>query len=262
MILRTVLFLTACVFQSLAAAQLHVVYVVATLDAKIGPSLSRNIPSMHQFFLDISQSTGLPLSTTFIADQAFHPMQVKASVQALSIQPDDVVVFYYQGHGIAKGGGSTPWPHFDFSNRKYMSFENIASYLQGLNPRLLVMIAECCNNRPGQQPNRRAFDQPLPPPNWTHLYRTLILETSGTVFATSSLPGEFSFIVKNPTTGLWGARIEGGIYTHYFLESLAVASHQPTPSWAFVLDRTGERTQLEAKRHGQQQTPFYSINTW
>ncbi|MCC8114346.1 MAG: hypothetical protein LIP03_10235 [Bacteroidales bacterium] len=75
--------------------------------------------------------------------------QCNAMVKNLNCGSNDIVVFYYIGHGgrADKYSNDSPWPNMEFQGEgaKYMALIDVHNQLKTKNPRLLVTLGMCCN---------------------------------------------------------------------------------------------------------------------
>lgn len=232
------LLLVFCGTYSLEAATLHAVLIADTTDPTVGPSTESDLANMRAEMKKVCNYTGLTLKETVIQGKRTVPRNVFSAIDKLKIDPDDVIFFYFSGHGYrtpSKEG--CPWPNL-FFNQVWVGidYEQIENQLEGLKPRLLLMISDVCNSL---MPEEHA------PPLVQKLffsrsdatvkknYCALFLNAKGVVLITSSTAGEPS----------WGGS-EGGLYTTAFLKQMsdAVQSSEEA-NWSAILDRTATDVQ-------------------
>lgn len=148
----------------------------------------------------------------------------------LTIGPDDVIWYYYSGHGI----NYNEWPQ---SDQGAVPLTWVNSLLRASNARLTITMYDCCN-----------YSDPVRYYAKDNRYTTLrinylpflLLYSKGNIMASSSSSGEFSF----------GASEVGGIFTCSFRDAF---KHKPT--WEEVFSSTKEITITTAQAKGRVQHP-------
>lgn len=186
-----------------SGANLHFVLLADTLDTQIGTGDDLKI--LREWATEIAQETGLTLNLQELSGNSLTVDNVKSVLNNLDPGSDDVVYFHYSGHG--GNPGSLTWPVFYFTASDYydtpVSFDNVVELLKPKNPRLLVVMGDCCNNYPDQSR--------LSPPTGKILgfdygpaFQTLFLTYQGTVLGSGASPGQFSF----------GSEGYGGLFTN------------------------------------------------
>jgi hypothetical protein len=87
------------------------------------------------------------------------PAQVLKYYGSLKVDPDDALVFYYSGHGaqhVSRG-------HFLAFTHGILFRRDLLAAMQKHNPRLAVVLTDCCADYAGGNPGRRP--QPTTPPS-------------------------------------------------------------------------------------------------
>lgn len=214
-------------------ATLHAVIAADTLTNLKGPS-KYDISRMRTEFQQIAKETKLQLNMLELQDRSLSRKSILGWLKNTKIQSNDVVIFYFTGHGFRTEHSDSLWPMlFLAPSRELFDSTRIIKSLQKTPQRLCVILYDCCNN-----PSRKSMV--LVPKNLLQVpkryisvnsgYRKLFLESSGICIASGSVPGEVSW-----------ATPKGGIFTSAFLESLKKETEEEFPSWDSLFDRT-ERT--------------------
>ncbi len=200
---------------------LHALIVADTDDDKIGESVKVDLRHMEALIEDIARRTGLSLSGGSIAGNTFTKSNIITAVNSLSVGQNDVVWFYDSSHGFNAGGSK--WPDIHTENGS-VSLIKIADLVRTKSPRLAVIIADVCNkslNRGGFLRAREGGKEKN--------YRELFLNSKGTIIASSSIKGQYS----------WGNEQMGGLFTSAFLgeldQELIVSDRRP--SWETLMKR-------------------------
>lgn len=230
------------------AANLHAILVGDTVTDDIGTSVVNDLTLFQAEMQKVSKQTGLKLKKTVMDGKTLRAETLINQVEKLSVRPNDVIVFYFSGHGYRTNSKENPWPNLYISTEDVgVDFSLIVQELSNKHPRLLVSIADVCNN---------VIPDLFAPPTTMSLmsaapkkvdfvklnYRLLFLQTKGVITIASSKAGEYS----------WSTDL-GGLYTRAFFESLEREVHgSTTANWQSILDRA-------AYTIHEDQTPIYNV---
>ncbi|GAK61655.1 hypothetical protein U27_01556 [Candidatus Vecturithrix granuli] len=223
------------------AAALIAILVADTASDDIGEGVSVDLSRMSALVEDISANTGLELQKIILAGTNLTRSGVANAVDQLIAGMDDVIVFYYSGHGARPLGKTSNWPDLAFDDG-FVDFGQILDVLQRKQPRFLLALADSCNNylTPELKQRERKL---LPSAINQESYRQLFLRQSGSVLACGSQPGEVSY----------SHRTTGGFFTSDFLNKLTATLLSGQPSWQEV--QTSEITAFGSYT----QHPYYEI---
>jgi len=161
------------------------------------------------------------------------PDGILRSVNALNVNPNDAIVFYYSGHGA-----------FDTKNQKQIFTlakggnlyrEVVVAKMEAKSPRLTVLLTDCCNTNTEVAGTRSAGSSKVikTPNNFSPLFENLFVFCKGTVDLTSSKPGEYSFVLD---TG-------GSVFTWAFVELSNSNKANGDIYWKEFTEKLGIRTQ-------------------
>lgn len=235
---------------SLSAANLHTFIICDTHGHNIGDSVEVDLHNIRNQAHTIALQTGLSIKEILFHGEKVKPKEVEKAVKNLKVNREDVLLFYFSGHGYRTPSKmSNPWPNMYFSiTEEGMDFAEVADKLERKKPRLLLMIADCCNNE-----MRESVAPPLYNAETLRTmmdrsksnYKTLFLKTRGVILVTSSKAGEYSWCV--PT---------GALFTNAFLKSLQEeVVTKGEPDWQVLLDRASFAVE-------RKQTPHYLISLY
>lgn len=138
------------------------------------------------------------------------PENCKSAIELLRVTSEDIIVFYYIGHG---GRPSTdveymkkhPWPQMcmsQWNENKYIPLEWVDKTLSSKGARLAVTIGMCCNSLS----NMSIKEGPKFSPNYGATYvgnnkmqriQDLFLNVKGSVLATSASPTQTSGCLRS-----------------------------------------------------------------
>lgn len=204
-----------------SAATLHSIIVADTDDYSIGESVEIDLQNMQGLIRNISQQTGLVMAREAITGK-LSSSNINNAINNLSVKSDDVVIFYYSGHGYSPG--NSKWPGMSLDNGN-LTIKDVRNMLKQKNPRLLIVMADTCNGF------TRSVSRYYKSPEKTENYNQLFLKYRGIITASSSKPGQLS----------WGNKQTGGLYTNAFLRSInQELASQSNPSWNNLMERANQ----------------------
>jgi hypothetical protein len=239
----------SCSFSLLEGANLHAIIVADTKDRSIGRSVNQDLLNMKSIASKIAKNTSLKLKSSVLSSKNASPSKLLACVKKLKVGKDDVVFFYFSGHGYRTASkGNIPWPNLEFSSlNKAVEFELITKKLSEKKPRLLLAIADACNGLIADAwaplVVYKSAEKALAKDQIQENYKKLFLKTKGRILITSSESGELSWCGS-----------DGSLYTNAFLRQLqSVVSSLQTPSWENLLG-------WASLMISDEQHPYYEIN--
>jgi hypothetical protein len=244
---------------------MHLLIVADTIDATIGKSVVLDIKKVSELFSSISNYIGIKIFTTVIAGKAFGKTGVQSALSKLKPLPDDIVIFYYSGHGFRMPEKPRNYPNMKLKNFKTprenfsdslawikgsrtanithsLNIEDIFNTIRKKGARMNLIISDCCNddifsvNVKGTKPagTKSSGIQ------WSEEnIRSLFLEKNPmSVLATACTSGERAASKDN----------FGGFFTHFFKTSLEVncSKSKSNVSWDQVLQQTKRQTTVKA----------------
>jgi hypothetical protein len=121
--------------------------VADTTDATIGFTTEADLAHLPPMIKAMAEVTGLDYRPIVFADGQFLKNNVTKHLQQLQVGSDDVVLFYYSGHGGRSITKSSKWPDLYFRlDEAMVDLESMARSVASLRPRLGLVIADACNN--------------------------------------------------------------------------------------------------------------------
>jgi len=138
------------------ATKLHLILVANTLDKKIGRTCVIDKENVLGLFEEITSFLGIGYSTQVIEGKDFSRRNVDAAIAKVKPGANDIVVFYYTGHGYNPGEGGKQYPNLDLRERtsddigglNTLNIEDIYQLIQAKNARFNLVLSDCCNNDP------------------------------------------------------------------------------------------------------------------
>ena len=199
------------------------------------------------------------------------PENCKLVVENLQTKPEDIIVFYYVGHGARNINDPSQYPQMLLAQndeKKCIPLEWVHNVLKSKPSRLVITIGVCCNvyNEVLSAKHGVAFS-----PNSGRAYaeinevaniQKLFLENKGDIIISSSDKGQLS----------WGGEIKGigeiDYFTYFFIGNFGEeVMNSPEPSWDNLLanvqnavnDFTLELSK-QPKSEITEQIPIYDVN--
>ncbi len=209
--------------------RMFLITVANTKDEKIGESTAVDLKNVNNVFSKIASSLGIskiiPLQ---IYGNEYSKLAVQAALKALAAQKpgaDDIIIFYFSGHGFRLPQDVSAYPNLSFrtvKNKKnnevgdYIPLEEIYKNIMALHPKVCMVIADCCNTNIFQDP---LFGPDIIRPKGGGALGDFNLETAKKLFL-PSFP--LSMIVGSVEQGYrsWGDPTLGGYFTYYFTAAL------------------------------------------
>lgn len=188
------------------AQTIHLITVADSFDANIGTGAAANTRQVEDFVKAVAFELRLPLKRQDIAGKEFNCQRIQAEIEALTAGNDDVVIFYYSGHGFRTPENITKFPELYCGPEAFSGgaprLKEVATQLQDKGARLTIAIADACNVLISQ-PARPARPGGIAsvPVTRVEPYRTLFLRHKGTLVISGSIKDQYSWYL--PTTGLF-----------------------------------------------------------
>jgi hypothetical protein len=183
------------------------------------------------------------------------------TIEEFKCANDDVVIFYYSGHGVRAYQDASEFPQLCLgsSNQKdFISLEYVKEKIEKKGPGLAIILADCCNSynsnvMPKETVMITARARASDKSSHDEGMRKLFLETKGSIIAASSRKGEVS----------WGSSYYGGLFTNGFLNEIDLyTSSGKAFDWQELMWRTRCRVVADSRNSQNYQgvqTPIYKI---
>lgn len=203
--------------QPTAAPVMHLIMVADVEDRSIGKSTARDQQDITTTFTKISRELGVEIKDYQFAGRTFNKADIMYNLSQMSIGTDDIVIYYYSGHGYNDTQKTSEYPTMALDGVD-LGLEEVYNELQAKNARLTLIIGDMCNSLPE---DRRAVGRREHTPFKSgYLFDTqklnkLFLQSKGFLISTSSQKGEWSFCMNNPDGSMGN-----GQFTHAFIESV------------------------------------------
>lgn len=226
-----VLLLLLFIHHELPAKTLHAIFVADTIH-EIRTITQPDLKRWKKEVRLISTHADIPLKEKIFCDGDYDKEKITRYLRGLRIEKEDLVIFYFSGHGYRTRNKATPWPFLTIDFYKQgLDVHWVLSVIRNKKPKFALIISDCCNNYMedgmfGEETKNVVIKlKPvLPNPSgYAHLFG----RAKGCVVISSCSQGQFSY----------GSRL-GGLYTQCFFSSLNRELNEKTPSWKNLLQRT------------------------
>jgi S1-C subfamily serine protease len=179
--------------------QVHALLLLETADPKIGQWEIGNGKQMRGLL-----EAGLPkdrYSITTLEGDQLTAEAIEGYYRSLTakVRPEDTVYCYYGGHGCMTGNHHFFYLVSGSKKPQYLQRDILRGWMASGNPRLRVVISDCCSSYGGGAPNVQFA---TPPPN---VLTPLFLRQHGVVDWTAASPGQYGW------TGIFTPCLEEGI---------------------------------------------------
>ena len=182
-------------------------------------------------------------------------------VQNLNCQPDDIIFFYYAGHGGRSVKDNTQWPQMMMGQHdlnKAVPLIGVYNELKKKGARLTIAVSMSCNSVAEGMSAKNTFpvSANYGPTNISQReienIKSLFLNSKGNIIASSSKPGEYS--IGNIIQGFGPMDYFTCSFT-YFFEGLT--SEMQSVTWEKIFENASAGVH---QLSGNKQHPQYSIN--
>ena len=235
---------------------LHAIVFGDTKDALIGNSVNEDIQNMITLMSLIYTENDFKIKEHYYIGDDCNKENVIKVLQNLVCSQQDVVFFYYSGHGARSESDKSKFPQMCLGkyNGDYMPLYQVDEFISKKSPKLRIVMADCCNSFvPGLTPkseygNGKAVVNKSQP---VTVLKTLFGSTSGSIIVSSSEEGNVSY-----------AWTTGGAFTCCFRDELERMKEGQSPiTWNILLEKTKTTTYRETSNGGKKgHTPIFEIN--
>jgi hypothetical protein len=255
---------------ALPPAKIHFILVANTEDPRIGASVKKDVNNIYSEIKDVSTFLKIPLNLVEISGSKFGKDNVDAAITNLKPGADDIVIFYYSGHGYSNDQqASQLYPQFDLRQSRFddiyvatLNVSDVHNRIKAKNARLNIIIADCCNSSLGTlKPEGKSFALTTKSLlSWDRSYcNTLFLKAKGSVLATAAKKGQYAY----------GNTDVGGYFTSNIVTAMEkyLSKFQTTaPTWDKIIAEAQTTTvslslsNICKENTTCRQDPFYTMD--
>jgi len=217
---------------------LHLIIVANTEDDKIGNTCMLDKNRTMKMYKDLASFMGIAFKPKEIYGDTYSKANVEKAVLDLYPASQDIVVFYYSGHGFSDPRAARLFPNMALSGKSFedaransWNIEDVYNIIKNKGARFNLVISDCCNNNLDDNPNLTCD---IPKTRSSELGWSL--ENCKTLFMN---PKPTSIIITAAQKGQMssGNGIVGGYFTNEFRSNL-ITFFKPLhhyPTWDGVL---------------------------
>lgn len=255
---RIILFCASMMMCGLLSSQtMHVINYGNTIDPKIGTSVKVDYERLNA---EASFAASAINYRTAIYDgtgENCSRERLLSVLSSLSCAPDDIILFYYSGHGMRSDKDKNPFPQMclkyeAYEQDKWIPVHQVVDALSNKGARLVIVLTDCCNSIASwvsaKAPIETATKAAVDDSKVSAIYRKLFLENKGVIVATSSSIDQTSGC-NNDLGGFFSwALFDCALY------SAGLGNVQPV-TWNNIFEATGK----VLKSGGATQVPYYEV---
>lgn len=199
-----ILFLCLGVSTGMYAKTIHWLTFIDTMDRNVGEIDKSSRQLLYSRWIDLVNTTlkanGYSVNIIDIYDSKTTPENCKSIVNGLNCSSEDIIVFYYIGHGTENTGASK-YPLMlmgQINTSKFIPLSWVHNTLKNKGARLTVTIGMCCNARQGVagriEPTFGAnYGNTYVSEEQSNCIKKMFLNYRGDVLITSASPNESSW---------------------------------------------------------------------
>lgn len=240
-------FLGFCFSAILTAQTMHTMLFVNESEPKREIDRTQDSKNMQRFFSDIARNLNYRNSMHNHTGAEFTTAYIDREIDNLNVGRNDVVVFYYSGHGANLRNDK--WPTLDLLDKPYWSSRILARLnTKCANAKLVLFITDCCNSYINSGITPTSSFNPVDDNNVVKLFTGF--KGKKKVIITAAKPGQSS--VSDLRYGAWF----GISFRQAVKENTSNDSSNPT--WEKVM-QDARRLTLHYTRGDHQHEPQWSI---
>ncbi|MCB2221567.1 MAG: caspase family protein [Bacteroidetes bacterium] len=227
------------------------IVVANTNDSQIGKSCDFDKLRMIGEFNTIANSIKYKLELKQLSGGSFNFENLQSTLDKLSCTPNDVIFFYYTGHGHNSNDLKTSWPSLDLSGGM-MPLELVHEKLTSKGAHLTITMGDCCNKVNASTPVAEEY-KIIESPSQDQLsnINNLFIDPNINILVSSSKRGQSSY--AHPENGSY--------FTTKWIEALhKMVNYSKTLNWNILLNETSNMVSNELIS-GYSQIPQFDIST-
>ncbi len=235
----------------LTGQKIHFILVANTEDTTIGSSCSKDYGTIYNLLNKTAKKMNYQANPITLKGSSFSAENVQNMLTGLQTDSNDIIFFYYTGHGINEEGEK--WPTMKFRDNN-ITIDAIHVIIANKPHKLCITLGDCCNVVSTEnllvekgivvEPDTQAQDQS------NAFYHSLFSNTSGDILISSSIIGQKSY--STPQDGSFYTRVFQTVFTNATLAGKAV-------SWQDFLTLVSNKIE-QLPELANQQKPQFVLN--
>ncbi|RXK58885.1 hypothetical protein ESA94_15980 [Lacibacter luteus] len=133
--------------------RIHLIIVANTADSTVGFAANKDMASAEQLFTDLTDVIGIkPMNVIKIYGAAYSRATVLAEIKKFKPQRNDIVVFYYSGHGFRTKKKTSVYPMIDLRSKpaqdyvkESLTIDTVMQLIKAKGARMNIVLGDCCN---------------------------------------------------------------------------------------------------------------------
>lgn len=238
--------------------KIHAIVFCNTDDPKIGEGCQSDQERFAEELGLIETALGSEEDWQVFVGKECNKPNLERALSSLNCGPNDVVFFYYSGHGVhAKADPADGWlpqmclNYESYDQDKFVPVTYVRDKLATKPARLSIILTDCCNNEASWVSVKSLISTQKDAPDVDKIdvakLKKLFYESRGTVIATSSKRGQVSYGPK-----------EGGCFSVAFWDEMyKIEQGAGNADWYSLIEATKQRT---LKYTSNKQEPVYKVN--
>ncbi|MCF0069408.1 caspase family protein [Dyadobacter sp. CY261] len=218
----------------------YAVLVADTKDPSLGVSCEKDMEEMSGTLRTISNKIKYNYQEVICIQDKFGKNGIQEAILKIQCQPEDIIFFYYTGHGINTTTETSNFPILYLKDEN-LELETVHRLLKEKKPRFCLTLGDCCNNLFSETRSMRSATPVLKGITVTQdslILHKLFVEANGDLLISSSKKGERATAHPN----------DGSFYTNTWKQALAYAeNHNTHVSWETLLTDAENRLQESLK---------------
>ncbi len=196
---------------------------------KIAQSVRFDLATMTRLLDILEKRNIVNVERTLLQGRKATLKNINATLNALNAGPNDVVWFYFSGHGGMENGKT----FLSTSDEKDLPRSTLQNILNAKPARLKILMTDACSNDVNGGAVSRSLSRNTSPAQegrFDAVYRDLFSRYTGMLHMSGSTEGEYA----------WSDDDMGGHFTHYFIRENLIKN--PTNSWVKMFDDARQKT--------------------
>ena len=205
---------------------MYLIQVTNSLDDSLGVGFYENHLKINYLFSNAAKMSGINFQNIEIFGTNFNKANVLKAINDVHPGPNDILIFYYSGHGYRYIDQQSEWPRMvllytlpptiEYLHENSLSLDDdVYKPLATKGARLLMVIGECCNDTVPGAPYTPSFTDPIhmsaSAGNFSDpdLIKSLLQESGKMLLATSK-----------PSESTWYFKKDGGFFGNSFIDNI------------------------------------------
>ncbi len=213
--------------------KLHLVFVADTEDPNIGSSVGQDMNDITNLFKKATRELGMKYEEHKLYSNSFDKASIVNEVNSMSVAKNDVVIFYYSGHGY----NQATFPEMSLDGVDY-GLQEMHNLMKQKGARLTLTIGDLCNSIPQTRSGTKSNEE-IPFKSGflfdSDKLKKLFIYSKGNLISTSSEKGQWSYCMRNPNQTLGNGHFTNAFINSFTVEASKVSNE--SGSWEELFDR-------------------------